>query len=120
MCICVSFQPLTSSNTFYLKAGNVNSGSFDPIRQVCSAANAAGAWVHVDGAFGLWAEGSPRLAHLTDGLELAQVRLSLFLSFLLAVCVCVCMCVCVCVYVCVCVFARLICCLFLACDTIVV
>ena len=55
-----------------LQAGNVNSGSFDPIRPCCEAAQAAGAWVHIDGAFGLWAEACPNLRHLTDGLALAQ------------------------------------------------
>ena len=55
-----------------LQAGNVNSGAFDPIRAACERAQAAGAWVHIDGAFGLWAAACPSLAHLTDGLELAQ------------------------------------------------
>jgi len=55
-----------------LQAGNVNSGSFDPIRQVCEKARAAAAWVHVDGAFGLWAAACKELRYLTDGIELAQ------------------------------------------------
>jgi len=55
-----------------LQAGNVNSGSFDPIRPVCDRAREAGAWVHVDGAFGLWAAAVGELAHHTDGLELAD------------------------------------------------
>ncbi len=55
-----------------LQAGNVNSGAFDPIRAVCEAANAADAWVHIDGAFGLWAAACKPLMHLTDGMELAQ------------------------------------------------
>jgi len=55
-----------------LQAGNVNSGAFDPLRPCCEAANAAGAWVHIDGAFGLWAAACEPLGHLTDGLELAQ------------------------------------------------
>jgi len=55
-----------------LQAGNVNSGSFDPFREICEAAAAAGAWVHIDGAFGLWAGGTRRLAHLTDGMQLAH------------------------------------------------
>ena len=41
------------------QAGNVNSGAFDPIGEICDLAHAAGAWVHVDGAFGLWAAASP-------------------------------------------------------------
>jgi len=55
-----------------LQAGNVNSGSFDPIDEVCDLANEAGAWVHIDGAFGLWAEAVPELSHLTKGLEKAD------------------------------------------------
>ncbi|MEM7177707.1 MAG: aminotransferase class V-fold PLP-dependent enzyme [Pseudomonadota bacterium] len=55
-----------------LQAGNVNSGSFDPIDIICDQANAAGAWVHVDGAFGLWAEASDRLRSLTRGIDKAQ------------------------------------------------
>jgi glutamate/tyrosine decarboxylase-like PLP-dependent enzyme len=50
------------------QAGNVNTGSFDPIAEICAKARAAGAWVHVDGAFGLWAAVSPARAHLTAGL----------------------------------------------------
>jgi len=58
-----------------LQAGNVNSGSFDPIRACCERAQSAGAWVHIDGAFGLWAAACPNLAYLTDGLALAQSSL---------------------------------------------
>jgi len=49
------------------QAGNVDSGSFDPFDAVCDAADGTGAWVHVDGAFGLWAAASPAYAHLTAG-----------------------------------------------------
>lgn len=55
-----------------IQAGNVNTGAFDPARVICEAARNAGAWVHVDGAFGLWARGAPSLAALTDGLETAD------------------------------------------------
>lgn len=51
-----------------LQAGNVNSGAFDPLPKILAKAKAAGAWVHVDGAFGLWAATSPRLSYLTEGL----------------------------------------------------
>ncbi len=51
-----------------LQAGNVHSGSFDPFREAIAAAHAVGAWVHVDGAFGLWAAATPSLAALTDGI----------------------------------------------------
>jgi glutamate/tyrosine decarboxylase-like PLP-dependent enzyme len=54
------------------QAGNVNTGSFDPLRQICELAHAKEAWVHVDGAIGLWANASDKLRHLTDGLELAD------------------------------------------------
>lgn len=52
-----------------LQAGNVNSGAFDPAADIVPAARAAGAWVHVDGAFGLWARAAPGLAHLAAGYE---------------------------------------------------
>ncbi len=50
-----------------IQAGNVNTGAFDPAGPIIEWAHAAGAWVHVDGAFGLWAAASPALAHLVDG-----------------------------------------------------
>jgi len=55
-----------------LQAGNVNTGAFDPAAAICPEARAAGAWVHVDGAFGLWAATSDRYRHLTHGFELAD------------------------------------------------
>lgn len=63
---------LDNSSLLILQAGNVNSGGFDPLRPLCAAAREAGAWVHVDGAFGLWATCSAETHHLTDGLELAD------------------------------------------------
>lgn len=51
-----------------LQAGDVHSGAFDDFTAAVAVARAAGAWVHVDGAFGLWAAASPRFAHLTAGL----------------------------------------------------
>jgi glutamate/tyrosine decarboxylase-like PLP-dependent enzyme len=51
-----------------LQAGNVNTGAFDPAAEICARAREAGAWVHVDGAFGLWAAASPKYAHLTEGV----------------------------------------------------
>jgi len=50
-----------------LQAGNVNTGAFDPAEEIISRAHQAGAWVHVDGAFGLWAAASPQRAHLVAG-----------------------------------------------------
>src|ERR1700730_655662 len=55
-----------------IQAGNVNSGSFDPAAEICRRAKEEGAWVHVDGAFGLWAGVSPKFRHLTQGFELAD------------------------------------------------
>jgi glutamate/tyrosine decarboxylase-like PLP-dependent enzyme len=54
------------------QAGNVNSGAFDPIGEVCDLAHRSGAWVHVDGAFGLWARSVPSLQPLTAGMERAD------------------------------------------------
>jgi glutamate/tyrosine decarboxylase-like PLP-dependent enzyme len=54
------------------QAGEVNTGAFDPLPEIARACEAAGAWLHVDGAFGIWAAVSPRLAHLVEGLERAD------------------------------------------------
>jgi glutamate/tyrosine decarboxylase-like PLP-dependent enzyme len=50
-----------------IQAGNVNTGAFDPAARICSEAHRHGAWVHVDGAFGLWAAAAPERAHLMAG-----------------------------------------------------
>ena len=50
------------------QAGNVNTGAFDPIGEICASVRPKGAWVHVDGAFGLWAAASPSKRHLTAGI----------------------------------------------------
>jgi glutamate/tyrosine decarboxylase-like PLP-dependent enzyme len=55
-----------------IQAGNVNTGAFDPAEEICAAAHDAGAWVHVDGAFGLWAAAAPGRAHLTSGVAEAD------------------------------------------------
>jgi glutamate/tyrosine decarboxylase-like PLP-dependent enzyme len=55
-----------------IQAGNVNTGAFDPAEEICSVSRASGAWVHVDGAFGLWALASPRLAPLAKGFQEAD------------------------------------------------
>ena len=52
--------------------GNVNTGEIDPVGEICEIAHRSGAWVHVDGAFGLWAAASPKSQHLTSGVELAD------------------------------------------------
>lgn len=55
-----------------LQAGNVNTGACDDLTRACELARRHGAWVHVDGAFGLWAAASPTTRHLVEGLELAD------------------------------------------------
>ena len=64
--------PLDDRTLLILQAGNVCSGAFDPFEELGEKANTAGAWVHIDGAFGLWAAGSGRLSHLTRGIEKAD------------------------------------------------
>jgi glutamate/tyrosine decarboxylase-like PLP-dependent enzyme len=54
------------------QAGNVNTGAIDPIGEISDLAHRSGAWVHVDGAFGLWAAASPRLRPLLAGVERAD------------------------------------------------
>ena len=54
------------------QAGDVNSGCFDPLDEIADAVAGSGAWLHLDGAFGLWASASPRLRHLTAGAERAD------------------------------------------------
>lgn len=51
-----------------MQAGNVNTGAFDPVPEICTRAHKAGAWVHVDGAFGLWAAAAPHRAYLMKGV----------------------------------------------------
>lgn len=65
--------PELDENTIVvLQAGNVNSGSFDDFETICKKANKVNAWVHIDGAFGLWAGAVEKLKHLTKGSELAS------------------------------------------------
>jgi glutamate/tyrosine decarboxylase-like PLP-dependent enzyme len=54
------------------QAGDVNSGAFDPLPQIADACEQARAWLHVDGAFGIWAAVSPRFRHLVAGIERAD------------------------------------------------
>ena len=61
------FPNLSGPTIVCLQAGNVNSGAFDPAPQIIPKAKAANAWVHVDGAFGLWAAAAPSKAHLMAG-----------------------------------------------------
>jgi glutamate/tyrosine decarboxylase-like PLP-dependent enzyme len=64
--------PLSGPTIICVQAGNVNTGAFDPIDAIGQKARAAGAWLHVDGAFGLWAAAAPSLRHLTAGIAQAD------------------------------------------------
>ncbi|HEX6839803.1 MAG TPA: pyridoxal-dependent decarboxylase, partial [Polyangia bacterium] len=64
--------PLEGPAIVCAQAGNVNTGACDPIGAICDAAHARGAWVHVDGAFGLWAAAAPARARLVDGAARAD------------------------------------------------
>jgi glutamate/tyrosine decarboxylase-like PLP-dependent enzyme len=66
------FPCLATPSLVVAQAGNVNSGGFDPIGEVCERTHDGGGWVHVDGAFGLWAAASPSLAHLHAGIDQAD------------------------------------------------
>ena len=67
-----ALPPLDDRTILCLQAGNVNTGAYDPAAAICPVARAAGAWIHVDGAFGLWAAASPEYRRLTKGFELAD------------------------------------------------
>jgi glutamate/tyrosine decarboxylase-like PLP-dependent enzyme len=67
-----ALPPLDDRTIICIQSGNVNTGAFDPAEQICSRARQAGAWVHVDGAFGLWAAASPRYAKLLAGASHAD------------------------------------------------
>lgn len=64
--------PLDDMTILCLQAGEVNTGEFDPFDEVIPRAKVSGTWVHVDGAFGLWARASKNSAHLTAGVEQAD------------------------------------------------
>ncbi len=61
------FPEIDGPTIICTQAGNVNTGAFDPVGEICALAKPKGAWVHVDGAFGLWAAASPDRAHLCSG-----------------------------------------------------
>jgi glutamate/tyrosine decarboxylase-like PLP-dependent enzyme len=58
---------LSARSLVCIQAGNVNTGAFDPATEICRRAKEQGAWVHVDGAFGLWAAAAPGRASLMTG-----------------------------------------------------
>lgn len=64
--------PFSGPAIICLQAGNVNTGAFDPAVEICERAHLSDAWVHVDGAFGLWAAASPKYAHLVEGVANAD------------------------------------------------
>lgn len=65
--------PVLDETTMVIaQAGNVHTGGFDPFHEICDKAHKARAWVHIDGAFGLWAKGSENKKHLTAGIEKAD------------------------------------------------
>jgi glutamate/tyrosine decarboxylase-like PLP-dependent enzyme len=70
--LATKLPKITGPTIVCVQAGNVNSGAFDPIAEICEQAHAAEAWVHVDGAFGLWAVVDPKHAHLVQGVENAD------------------------------------------------
>ncbi len=64
--------PINGPSIVCIQAGNVNTGAFDPADKICPRVKENGAWVHVDGAFGLWAAAAPDKSHLVHGYELAD------------------------------------------------
>jgi glutamate/tyrosine decarboxylase-like PLP-dependent enzyme len=64
-----AFPEVDDRTIVCVQAGNVNSGAFDPVPEICARAHSQGAWVHVDGAFGMWAAAAPARAHLVQGVE---------------------------------------------------
>jgi glutamate/tyrosine decarboxylase-like PLP-dependent enzyme len=67
-----AMPPISGPTIVCTQAGNVNTGSLDPFSEICRRAHEAGAWVHVDGAFGLWAAVAPSRAPLAAGMALAD------------------------------------------------
>ena len=65
-------ENLTGPTIICAQAGNVNTGAVDPVGEIAEIAHAHGAWLHVDGAFGLWARTSAAHRHLVEGVELAD------------------------------------------------
>lgn len=67
-----AFPAVDDRTIVCVQAGNVNTGAFDPVLEICDRAHAQGAWVHVDGAFGMWAAAAPSRAYLARGIEAAD------------------------------------------------
>jgi glutamate/tyrosine decarboxylase-like PLP-dependent enzyme len=67
-----ALPPVAGPTIICTQVGNVNTGACDPVGEICERVRPAGAWVHVDGAFGLWAAASPIYEHLVHGVEQAD------------------------------------------------
>jgi glutamate/tyrosine decarboxylase-like PLP-dependent enzyme len=67
--LAAAVPPIDGPTIVCTQAGNINTGAFDPVAEICRAVRPAGAWVHVDGAFGLWAAAVPGMRHLLAGIE---------------------------------------------------
>jgi len=67
-----AFPEVDDRTIVCVQAGNVNSGAIDPVPEICERAHSSDAWVHVDGAFGMWAAAAPARAHLVRGVEEAD------------------------------------------------
>ena len=70
--IASALPPISGPTSVVAQAGNLNTGAFDPLPAIIAHAHAARAWVHVDGAFGLWAGAVPALAHHVVGIDAAD------------------------------------------------
>jgi glutamate/tyrosine decarboxylase-like PLP-dependent enzyme len=70
--LAAALQALDRPALVTAQAGNVNTGAFDPLPQIAEAVRANGGWLHVDGAFGLWAAADPARRHLLEGVGLAD------------------------------------------------
>jgi glutamate/tyrosine decarboxylase-like PLP-dependent enzyme len=67
-----AIPPVSGPTIVCVQAGSVNTGSFDPIAEIAPRVKPDGAWIHVDGAFGMWAAVAPKRRHLTEGMALAD------------------------------------------------
>lgn len=70
--LAAAIKPLDGPKVVIAQAGQINTGAFDPFAEIVEIGHAHDAWVHVDGAFGLWARAVPSLKHLTAGIEAAD------------------------------------------------
>lgn len=70
--IAEEFPEISGPAIVCLQAGNVNTGAFDPVGEICAKVKKPGVWIHVDGAFGLWAGAAPDRSYLIEGLNKAD------------------------------------------------